>query len=78
MIKTENGNIEIKGSMSGIMTDLHIVLKNVREAFIKAGETEERADELIDTVVMNSRRTMEKIKSDAIDELFDILFGGDF
>lgn len=43
MIKTEKGEIQLRGSISELLTDVTIICKAIKESIIAAGENEETA-----------------------------------
>lgn len=43
MIKTEKGDVQLRGSISGLMTDVTIICKAIKESIIADGENEEAA-----------------------------------
>ena len=74
MIKCDLGTVSLKGSVPLIQAELEAVIVSIREAFIqKFGE--EKADELINNVIENSKKSKEKRDeefNDSEKELFEL------
>ena len=74
MIKCDLGTVSLKGSVPLIQAELQEVIVSIREAFIqKFGE--ENADELINDVIENSKKSNEKRDeefNDSEKELFEV------
>ena len=74
MIKCDLGTVSLKGSVPLIQAELEAVIVSIREAFIqKFGE--ENADELINDVIENSKKSKEKRDeefNDSEKELFEL------
>lgn len=66
MIRVEHGDVQIKGSMSQIMTDVSVMIKSVRDTFVsESGMREEIADVLIKHCVKLGLATDEEVKKTA-------------
>ena len=74
MIKCDLGTVSLKGSVPLIQAELEAVIVSIRKAFIqKFGE--ENADELINDVIENSKKSKEKRDeefNDSEKELFEL------
>ena len=74
MIKCDLGTVSLKGSVPLIQAELEAVIVSIREAFIqKFGE--ENANELINDVIENSKKSKEKRDeefNDSEKELFEL------
>ena len=74
MIKCDLGTVSLKGSVPLIQAELEELIVRIREAFIqKFGE--ENADELINDVIENSKKSKEKRDeefNDSEKELFEV------
>ena len=74
MIKCDLGTVSLKGSVPLIQAELEEMIVSIREAFIqKFGE--ENADELINDVIENSKKSKEKRDeefNDSEKELFEV------
>ena len=74
MIKCDLGTVSLKGSVPLIQAELEELIISIREAFIqKFGE--EKADELINNVIENSKKSKEKRDeefNDSEKELFEL------
>ena len=74
MIKCDLGHVSLKGSVPLIQAELEELIISIREAFIqKFGE--EKADELINNVIENSKKSKEKRDeefNDSEKELFEV------
>lgn len=74
MIKCDLGHVSLKGSVPLIQEELEAVIVSIREAFIqKFGE--ENADELINNVIENSKKSKQKRYeefNDSEKELFEL------
>lgn len=74
MIKCDLGTVSLKGSVPLIQAELEEVIVSIREAFIqKFGE--ENANELINDVIENSKKSKEKRDeefNDSEKELFEL------
>ena len=73
MINVENGRVMLKGSESGIMTDLTLAIKYVKIAFMEAGHSEEKVDSLISDAVRLSNMSPEKLAEEAAKKLLEML-----
>lgn len=73
MIKCDSGTVSLKGSVPLLQAELEEVIVSIREAFIqKFGE--ENANELINDVIENSKKSKEKRDeefNDSEKELFE-------
>ena len=74
MIKCDLGHVSLKGSVPLIQAELEELIISIREAFIqKFGE--EKANELINNVIENSKKSKEKRDeefNDSEKELFEV------
>ena len=74
MIKCDLGTVSLKGSVPLIQAELEAVIVSIRKAFIqKFGE--ENANELINDVIENSKKSKEKRDeefNDSEKELFEL------
>lgn len=79
MIETKMGEITLKGNKLELMTDLTIIVRGLKEAFMEDGEeTEESVKQQIDgavkTGLMNDEE-FEKLKKEKTKEIVKTLFG---
>ena len=65
MIRTENGNTRIEGSVPEVMSDLLMVLLSTKESLVEGGISEERATELINIVIADSNKSEEEFRKQA-------------
>ena len=65
MIRTENGNTRIEGSVPEVMSDLLMVLRSTKESLVEGGISEERATELINIVIADSNKSEEEFRKQA-------------
>ena len=74
MIKWDSGTVSLRGSVPILQAELEEVIVSIREAFIqKFGE--ENANELINDVIENSKKSKEKRDeefNDSEKELFEL------
>lgn len=63
MIKTEDGIVEMRGSLSEVSADLAVILKSFREN-IAEDIGEKMTDMLVDEAVRLSRMTVEGLKTE--------------
>lgn len=79
MIETKEGKTTLKGNKLELMTDLTIIVRGLKEAFMEDGEeTEESVKQQIDgavkTGLMNDEE-FEKLKKEKTKEIVKTLFG---
>lgn len=79
MIETKEGKTTLKGNKLELMTDLTIIVRGLKEAFMEDGEeTEESVKQQIDgavkTELMNDEE-FEKLKKEKTKEIVKTLFG---
>lgn len=65
MIRTENGNTRIEGSVPEVMSDLLMVLRSTKESLVEGGISEEIATELINIVIADSNKSEEEFRKQA-------------
>lgn len=66
MIKCKQGNAKLKGKVIDIRTELTVLLRAVRKAFIESGIPTDVADSMINAAVRISRFTDEEISAEAL------------
>lgn len=75
MIKIEDGTIELKGTVPSLMTDTTMILREIKEAAIKDGLSEEDAKDFIRKSIEVAFMTEEQLKEEATKNFMKLLFG---
>ena len=75
MIKFEDGTIELKGTVPSLMTEITMILREIKEAAIKDGLSEEGAKDFIRESIESAFMTKEQLKEDVAKNFMKLLFG---
>ena len=75
MIKIEDGTIELKGTVPSLMTETTMILREIKEAAIKDGLSEEDAKDFIRESIESSFMTKEQLKEEVAKNFMALLFG---
>ena len=75
MIKFEDGTIELKGTVPSLMTETTMILREIKEAAIKDGLSEEDAKDFIRESIESAFMTKEQLKEEAANNFMKLLFG---
>lgn len=75
MIKFEDGTIELKGTVPSLMTETTMILREIKEAAIKDGLSEEDAKDFIRKSIENAFMTEEQLKEEVAKNFMKLLFG---
>ena len=75
MIKFEDGTIELKGTVPSLMTETTMILREIKEAAIKDGLSEEDAKDFIRESIESAFMTKEQLKEEATNNFMKLLFG---
>ena len=75
MIKFEDGTIELKGTVSSLMTETTMILREIKEVAIKDGLSEEDAIDFIRKSFEVAFMTEEQVKESAAKNFMKLLFG---
>ena len=77
MIKFEDGTIELKGTVPSLMTETTMILREIKEAAIKDGLSEEDAKDFIrksiESAFMTREQLKEKVAKNFTKLMFDVL-----
>ena len=75
MIKFEDGTIELKGTVPSLMTETTMILREIKEAAIKDGLSEEDAKDFIRESIESAFMTKEQLKEEVTKNFMKLLFG---
>ena len=75
MIKFEDGTIELKGTVPSLMTDTNMILREIKEAAIKDGLSEEDAIAFIRKSIESAFMTKEQLKEKVAKNFLKLVFG---
>ena len=75
MIKFEDGTIELKGTVPSLMTETTMILREIKEAAIKDGLSEEGAKDFIRKSIESAFMTREQLKEDVAKNFLKLVFG---
>lgn len=79
MIKTEKGELTLKGGKAELIADLAVIVRGIKEAIMEDGkETEESVKQEIDEVVkigLMNEEEFKTIQKEKIKEVVKTLFG---
>ena len=75
MIKFEDGTIELKGTVPSLMTETNMILREIKEAAIKDGLSEEGAKNFIRESIESAFMTKEQLKEEVAKNFMKLLFG---
>ena len=75
MIKFEDGTIELKGTVPSLMTETTMILREIKEAAIKDGLSEEDAKDFIRKSIESAFMTREQLKEEVAKNFMKLLFG---
>ena len=75
MIKFEDGTIELKGTVPSLMTETTMILREIKEAAIKDGLSEEDAKDFIRESIESAFMTKEQLKEEVAKHFMKLLFG---
>ena len=75
MIKIEDGTIELKGTVPSLMTETIMILREIKEAAIKDGLSEEDAIDFIIESIESTFMTREQLKEEVAKNFMKLLFG---
>lgn len=75
MIKFEDGTIELKGTVPSLMTETTMILREIKEAAIKDGLSEEDAKDFIRESIESAFMTKEQLKEEVANNFMKLLFG---
>lgn len=75
MIKFEDGTIELKGTVPSLMTETTMILREIKEAAIKDGLSEEDAKDFIRESIESAFMTKEQLKEKVAKNFMKLLFG---
>lgn len=75
MIKFEDGTIEIKGTVPLLMTETTMILREIKEAAIKDGLSEEDAKDFIRESIESAFMTKEQLKEEVAKNFLKSVFG---
>lgn len=75
MIKFEDCTIELKGTVPLLMTETTMILREIKEAAIKDGLSEEDAKDFIRESIESVFMTKEQLKEEDAKNFMKLLFG---
>lgn len=75
MIKFEDGTIELKGTVPSLMTETTMILREIKEAAIKDGLSEEDSKDFIRESIESAFMTREQLKEEVAKNFMKLLFG---
>lgn len=75
MIKFEDGTIELKGTVPSLMTETTMILREIKEAAIKDGLSEEYATDFLIKSVETAFMTKEQLKEEVAKNFLKLVFG---
>ena len=75
MIKFEDGTIELKGTIPSLMTETTMILREIKEAAIKDGLSEEGAKDFIRESIESAFMTKEQLKEEVAKNFLKLVFG---
>ena len=75
MIKFEDGTIELKGTVPSLMTETTMILREIKEAAIKDGLSEEDAKDFIRESIASAFMTKEQLKEEVAKNFLKLVFG---
>lgn len=75
MIKFEDGTIELKGTVPSLMAETTMILREIKEATIKDGLSEEDAIDFIRKSIENAFMTKEQLKEEVAKNFLKLVFG---
>ena len=75
MIKFEDKNIELKGTLPALLTEVNMILREIKEVAIEDGFSEKNAEEFIRKSIEAAFMTKEQLKEEVAKNFLKLVFG---